>query len=375
MITTEAPQKAERRVTREQFKQWLVTRHFSPRTVERYVGWAIKLAAFTRRNPAEISGEQVREFLTHLANRVHVTATTQKQALCALVRLAEFVGTELGDIGRFAPASKQSRLPEVMSVGEVFKVLAVLPLPYRLMAQLMYGCGLRLMECCRLRVKDVDFERGTLMVRAGKGDKDRLVMLPQSVVQPLKDHLAMWRVRFDSDGGWLVHLPGALDKKYPGYAREWRWQYVFPAKSLSTDPTDGRIKRHHVHENALQKAVKEAVATAGITRRVTCHTFRHSFATHLLESGVGIEDVKTLLGHERIETTMVYIHVARPAEKRIKSPLDAGSAPAGLTIRGRVRAVEGKVGDRGWEMGDGDGRWGWEMGDGRWEMGNRKARP
>lgn len=329
MITTGTPQKAEvtgRRVSREEFRRWLVTRHFSPRTVECYVGWAIKLTRFTGRNPAEITGVQVREFLTHLADHVHVTATTQKQALCAVVRLAEFVGTELGDIGRFAPATKRSRLPEVMSADEVRRVIAALADPYRLMAQLMYGCGLRLMECCRLRVKDVDFERGTITVRAGKGNKDRQVMLPAPVREPLLAHLRMWRLRFDSDGGWLVHLPNALDKKFPGYAREWRWQYVFPARSLSTDPTDDRIKRHHVHENALQKAVKTAVETVGITRRVTCHTFRHSFATHLLERGVAIEDVRDLLGHERLETTLIYRHVARPAERRIASPLEGVGA-------------------------------------------------
>ena len=309
---------------REQFREWMVFHHYSPRSVDTYIARVLDFVLWSgKRDPLTMGAVEVNAYLSHLANVRRVTATTQRQALCALVRFYDgCVGRPLGDIGKFAFASTPSRLPVVMSSGEVRRVLEALPPPHRLMAQLLYGAGLRLMECCRLRVKDVDFERWVVNVRAGKGDKDRNVPLPRSIVADLRAHLACQRARFAADGGWPVHLPGALLRKFPGYEREWRWQYVFAAKSLSTDPTDGRLKMHHVHENSLQKAVHAAVGRVGLSKRVTCHTFRHSYATHLIESGTGIEDIKELLGHTRLETTMIYLHVAVAPEKRIASPLD-----------------------------------------------------
>ncbi len=328
MITTPAPQIAETRPKkrlRDKFLEWMVFHHYSPRTIEAYIARVRDFVVWSgKRDPLTMGAAEVNAYLSDLASERRVTASTQRQALNALVRFYDgCLGLPLGDIGKFTFASTPERLPVVMSTGEVRRVIEALPPVFRTMGKLMYGCGLRLMECCRLRVKDVDFERMVLSVREGKGDKDRNVPLPLVVVAELRAHLEFNRARFEADGAWPVHLPGALRRKFPGYEREWRWQYVFAAKSLSTDPEDARLKMHHLHENSLQKAVHAAVARVGLTKRVTCHTFRHSFATHLLESGTGIEDIKALLGHSRLETTLVYLHVAMPLEKRIKSPLDA----------------------------------------------------
>jgi len=330
MITTAAPQKAEVPASkpkrlRDQYREWLVFHHYSPRTVATYIGWVLKFVIWSgKRDPRTMGGSKVTAFLSYLANSCHVTVTTQRQALCALVRFYDgCLGQPLGELEEFAYASKPHRLPVVMSKNEVQQVIAALTGTFRIMAKLMYGCGLRLMECCRLRVKDIDWERGVINVRGGKGDKDRNVPLPDSVRAELQAHLVQNRIRFDHDGGWPVHLPDGLLRKYPGYERDWNWQYVFAARSLSPDPADGRLKMHHVHENGLQKAVHGAVRLCGFTKRITCHTFRHSFATHLLEANVPIYDVKDLLGHSRLETTMIYNHVASPVERRIRSPLDA----------------------------------------------------
>ena len=327
MINTLSPHKAEARPAkpyRQQFAEWMKFHHYSPRTIECYIGWMIKFVRFSGNKDAlSLGGSEANAFLSHLANDRNVTAKTQEQALCALVRFYDgCMGKPLGNIGKFQFASRPSRLPVVMSKAEVFGVIAAMAPVFCLMARLMYGCGLRLMECCRLRVKDIDWDRGILNVRGGKGDKDRNVPLPESVVVELKAHLARNKIRFDADGGWPVHLPGGLIHKYPSYERDWSWQYVFAAKSLSKDPDDGRLKMYHIHENSLQKAVHRSVKLCGFTKRITCHTFRHSFATHLLEANVPIYDVKELLGHSRLETTMIYNHVASPVERRIKSPLD-----------------------------------------------------
>lgn len=328
MITASVPQKAELpkpKRLRDQFREWLVFHHYSPRSVECYIGWVLQFVIWSgKRDPLTMGPAEVNAFLSHLANDRRVTAKTQTQALCALVRFYDgCMGKPLGDIGKFEYASTPSRLPVVMSKNEVNQVIAALPGTFRIMGKLMYGCGLRLMECCRLRVKDIDWDRRVLNVRGGKGDKDRNVPLPESIVVELQAHLAQNKIRFDHDGGWPVHLPDGLGRKYPGYEREWSWQYVFAAKSLSTDDTDGRLKMHHIHENSLQKAVHAAVRLCGFTKRITCHTFRHSFATHLLEANVPIYTVQALLGHSRVETTMIYNHVASPIEQRVKSPLDS----------------------------------------------------
>lgn len=325
MITTTLPQIAEKpKRLRDQYREWLVFHHYSPRTVDCYVARVLDFVLWSgKRNPLHMGAVEVNAYLSHLANERHVTAKTQTQALCALVRFYDgCLGKPLGDIGKFQYASTPKRLPVVMSKNEVERVIAALPSQFRLMGKCLYGFGPRLMECCRLRVKDIDWERKVINIRAGKGDKDRNVMLPDSIVPDLREHLAHVRAKFDSHGGWAVHLPGALLRKYPAYERDWNWQYVFPAKSLSIDPSDGRLKMHHVHENGLQKAVHNAVRIAGLTKRVTCHVFRHSFASHLLENGAPLTDIQHLLGHERLETTSIYIHVAAPAERRIKSPLD-----------------------------------------------------
>ena len=322
-ISTQKAETKPKRL-RDQFREWMVFHHYSPRTVDTYIGCVHNFVVWCgKRDPLKLGAAEVNGFLSHLANDLHVTAKTQTQNLCALVRFYDgCLGKPLGDIGKFEFASRPSRLPVVMSKAEVFRVIeAIPPGAHRLMAKLLYGCGLRLMECCRLRVKDIDWERGIVNVRAGKGDKDRNVPLPESVVTELRDLLAHNRTRFERDR-WCVHLPDGLLRKYPAYERDWIWQYVFAAKSLSSDPTDGRLKMHHIHENTLQKAVLAAVRNLALTKRITCHTFRHSFATHLLEANVPIYDVKDLLGHSRLETTQIYNHVANPVEKRIKSPLD-----------------------------------------------------
>lgn len=328
MITTQQPRNTEAakpKRLRDRYREWLVFHHYAERSIDSYIARVEDFWNWTgRKNLLEVGAPEVNAFLSMLANERKVTAKTQTQALCALVRFYDgCLGKPLGDIGKFEYASTPSRLPVVMSKPEVFRVIeAVPPNATRLMVKLLYGCGLRLMECCRLRVKDIDWDRGIVNVRAGKGDKDRNVPLPDSIRGDLENHGIHNRARFDADGCWRVHLPGALLRKYPGYETDWKWQYVFPAKSLSIDPTDGRLKMHHIHENTVQKVVKAAVDLTGLTKRVTCHTFRHSFATHLLEAGIPIYDVQKLLGHSRLETTMIYNHVAAPVEKRIKSPLD-----------------------------------------------------
>jgi integron integrase len=323
MIAALEPRKADSLKPREVFRRWLVTKHYSPRTVDCYVNRLVDFARHFRRPPAEMGAVEVAEYLSYLANSVHVTAKTQTQALCALVRFFDSISKSLGNIGKFEYASTPTRLPVVLSKAEVERLLSAIPGTPGLMARLTYGCGLRLMECCKLRVKDIDFDRHVLMVRGGKGDKDRQLMLPESIRADLQQHLHHIKLRFDQDGGWLVHLPGALLKKFPHYERDWRWQFVFPSRSLSEDPDDDRLKRHHVQESTLQKAVKRASELCQFTKRVTVHTLRHSFATHLLESGVPLTDIQKLLGHSRLETTGIYIHVAAPLERRIKSPLDS----------------------------------------------------
>lgn len=306
----------------------MVTRHFSPKTVECYIGWVLKFVLWSgKRDPKAMGAPEVNAYLSYLANQRQVTAKTQNQALCALVRFYDaFLEQPLGDLGRFAFASRPSRLPVVLSRNEVDRTIAAMRGATKLIAQLLYGCGLRIGEAVSLRVKDIDFERATITVRAGKGNKDRQVMLPDSLHSPLQEHLNRIKIHFDSDGGWLANLPGALRWKYPHAERQWCWQYAFPSRSLSNDPADGRLKRYHIFDRTVQLAVKDALAIAGITKKATCHSLRHSFATHLLESGVPIYDVQKLLGHTRLETTMIYNHVIAPIERRIKSPLDLPSS-------------------------------------------------
>jgi integron integrase len=255
-----------------------------------------------------------------------VSASTQNQAFSAILFLYQKVlEVDPGRIAGVVRANRPKRLPVVLTRQEVRAVLANLDGTYRLMGQLMYGSGLRLLECLRLRVKDVDFGRGEIVVREGKGNKDRRTMLPGAVKPSLVAHLervAQLHGRDLSAGFGRVYLPDALDQKWPGAAAEWRWQYVFPSARMSTDPRSGEVRRHHAHEAAVSRAITAAVRRAGLTKRATSHSFRHSFATHLLEDGYDIRTVQELLGHEDVSTTMIYTHVLNKGGRGVTSPLD-----------------------------------------------------
>lgn len=270
---------------------------------------------------------EINAFLTHLAVKAKVSASTQNQALSALLFLYRHViGREVGDLGEVVRARKPKRLPVVMTVEEVKTVLAQLTGPKWLMVALMYGTGLRLMECLRLRVQDIDFECKEILVRDGKGAKDRRTMLPESLTKPLKVHLdEVQKIhRKDLGDGWgRVNLPEALERKYPNAPGEWRWQWVFPQEQRWKNTRTGEQGRHHIHQTVLQRAVREAVHRAGIVKRVGCHTFRHCFATQLLEAGYDIRTIQELLGHKDISTTMIYTHVLNKGGHGVKSPMDS----------------------------------------------------
>lgn len=302
-------------------------RQLSYRTEQSYVGWCKRfILHHHKRHPLEMGAAEVRAFLTHLARDRHVAASTQNQALNALVFLyGRVLGRELGEFGAIEPARRPERLPTVLSRDEVQRLLAGLEGTFGLMARLLYGSGLRLMDCVRLRVKDVDFERGMIVVRDGKGRKDRVTPLPARVVPTLIEHLARVRLLWEQDrqnGIPGVALPDALEAKYPQAHTEWGWMWVFPAKGLSVDPRSGVRRRHHVHEQGLQRAVRQAVRLAGLTKPASCHTLRHSFATHLLEAGADIRTVQELLGHADVSTTMIYTHVLQRGACGVQSPLD-----------------------------------------------------
>ena len=262
----------------------------------------------------------------HLAVKENVAASTQNQALSALWFLyREVLPQDLDGPIDALRAKKPKRLPTVLTKEEVHRVLGHLSGDHLLMAKLLYGSGLRLMECARLRVKDVDFAYHTIVVRDGKGMEDRVTMLPDGVIPPLQEHLQRVKQLHEQDlakGHGSVYLPYALERKYPNANREWIWPYVFPANRLSVDPRSGIVRRHHVDESGLQKAVREAARLARIEKRVTCHTFRHSFATHLLEAGYDIRTVQELLGHKDVKTTMIYTHVLQRGGLAVRSPLD-----------------------------------------------------
>jgi integron integrase len=303
-------------------------RHYSPRTEQSYVGWAKRFVVFhNRRHPDQLGEPEVRAFLDHLAVRDRVSASTQNQAVAALLFLYEAV---LGRRLALSPqgivrAKELQRLPVVLSRADVRAVLAQLRGVSRLVALLLYGAGLRLLECLTLRVKDVDFQRGEIRVRGGKGGVDRVAPLPVRVQGPLADHLARWRARHIRDvaaGGGRVALPQAFERKVAGSATDWAWQWVFPAMRSYRDLVSGEERRHHLHESAIQRAVRDAVRRAGIAKRATCHTFRHSFATHLLEAGSDIRTVQELLGHRDVRTTMIYTHVLNRGGLGVRSPAD-----------------------------------------------------
>lgn len=311
----------------DQFREALRSRHYSPRTEEAYVLWVRRFIHFhSLRHPAEMAEPEINEFLTHLAIKLRVSASTQNQALCALLFLYRHVlDREIGDLGEVVRARKRKRLPVVMTPDEVKLVLTLLDGDKWLMASLMYGAGLRLMECLRLRVQDIDFARREITVRDGKGGKDRRTMLPESLAEPLRKHLRTVKVVHEKDltDGWgHVELPTALDRKYPGAAADWRWQWVFPQEKRWENAKTGEEGRHHVDASLVQKVVRRAVARSGLTKRATCHAFRHSFATHLLEGGYDIRTVQELLGHKDVKTTMIYTHVLNRGPAGVRSPVD-----------------------------------------------------
>ncbi|HNT78227.1 MAG TPA: integron integrase, partial [Anaerolineae bacterium] len=301
-------------------------KHYALRTEEAYVDWIRRFILFHhKRHPREMGAAEITAFLTHLAVVDNVAASTQNQALAALLFLYREVLQQ--DIGPVEPvrAKKPQRLPVVLTREEVRQVLNQMQGTHQLMAKLLYGTGMRLMECVRLRVKDVDFARREILVRDGKGEKDRVTMLPESIIPALQAHLERVRQlhqRDLADGYGAVYLPYALERKYPNAAREWGWQYVFPASRISADPRTGAKRRHHTDESGLQKAVRAAAKAAGIVKPVGPHTFRHSFATHLLESGQDIRTVQELLGHADVKTTMIYTHVLNRGPLGVRSPLD-----------------------------------------------------
>ena len=311
----------------DQMSDCLRTQHYSARTEESYIEWVRRYILFhQKRHPKDMGAPEVKAFLTHLAVERKVAASTQNQALSALLFLyREVLHQPLSGIDAVR-ARQPQHLPTVLTKSEASRVLSAMTGTTQLMARLLYGSGLRAMECLRLRVKDLDFEQRQIIVHDGKGEKDRVTMLPESLLAPLRDHLRRVQQIHQQDlaaGYGRVHLPYALAVKYPNAAQEWAWQYVFPAKSRSIDPRTGVEQRHHLTESSLQKAIHAAARLAGLTDKpIGPHTFRHSFATHLLEAGYDIRTIQELLGHKDVKTTMIYTHVLNRGGLAVRSPLD-----------------------------------------------------
>jgi integron integrase len=311
----------------DQLRDAIRLKHYSYSTEKTYIHWAKRYILFhNKRHPAEMGTDGIEAFLTHLAKDENVSASTQNQALNALLFLYRNVLQMDLPVSLHALRAKRSeQLPTVLSKDEVAKVLSGMQGLRQLMVKLLYGCGLRLMECMRLRVKDIDFEQSQIIVREGKGEKDRATMLPASLIQPLKNQIAFVRTLHERDLAQdygSVELPFALARKYPNAEKELGWQYLFPSERLSTDPRSGIIRRHHLDPSGLQRAVRAAVKLARIDKPVSPHTFRHCFATHLLEAGYDIRTVQELLGHKDVKTTMIYTHVLNRGPKAVRSPLD-----------------------------------------------------
>lgn len=303
-------------------------RQYSIRTEKAYSEWLARFVAFNEMQDPQHTGPQsIGRYLEHLVVNRNVASATQSQALNALIFFyKQVLGREIEDIGVFRHAKKPRRLPVVLSGEEVSKLLSYIANEERkLMASLLYGCGMRLMECIRLRILDLDFAYQQILVRNAKGGKDRVVPLPQNLTEKLQQQIQLVKVIHEGDlekGFGMVYLPDALARKYPNAPKEFRWQYVFPAKTIAEDPRSGVVRRHHIHETVLQKHVKAAAEQAGILKRVNCHTLRHSFATHLLENGYDIRTVQELLGHADVSTTMIYTHVLNKPGVSVTSPLD-----------------------------------------------------
>jgi len=311
----------------DQLRDAIRARHYSIRTEKCYVDWVRRFILFhNKRHPAAMGAPEVESFLTHLAVQRNVAASTQNQALAAILFLyTQVLEIELPWLQDVTRAKRPERRPVVLTREEVQRVMNGMTGLAALVARLLYGTGMRLMEGVRLRVKDIDFARGEITVREGKGQKDRVTMLPQSLIEPLELQLADARTLHESDlreGYGQVYLPFGLARKYSHADRDWRWQYVFPARKRSRDPRSDSIRRHHIDEKLVQRGMKRAVGEAGITKPATPHTLRHSFATHLLEAGNDIRTVQELLGHQDVSTTMIYTHVLNRGRHGVVSPLD-----------------------------------------------------
>ncbi len=310
----------------DQFREALRSRHYSRRTEQTYSQWVKRFIYFHKmRHPKEMGEAEINAFLTYLAVKKKISSSTQTQALSALLFLYRHVlNREIGDL-EIIRARKPKRLPVVMTKSEVKSVLSNLKGDKWIIANLLYGSGLRLMECLRLRVHDIDFSSNQITVRDGKGNQDRIAILPMAVKKPLAAHLNKVKKIHDEDvkrGYGKVIMPYALERKYPNASLEWRWQWVFPQAELWRNKETGARGRHHLHESIVQKSVKDAVTKAGLIKRATCHTFRHSFATHLLEDGYDIRTVQELLGHKDLNTTMIYTHVLNKGPAGVRSPAD-----------------------------------------------------
>jgi integron integrase len=311
----------------DQVRDALRVRHYSLRTEASYLQWIRRFILFhDKRHPMDMGERDITAFLTSLAVEKHVAPSTQNQALAAILFLyKEILGRELDWMGDIVRAKRTQRVPEVLAPEQVRQLISQLEGIHQLLARLLYGTGMRLMEALRLRVRDLDFHYRQVSVRNGKGGKDRVTVLPESLGQPLREQLVRAKAVHDKDlaeGFGRVYLPYALARKYPAADREWGWQYVFPAANRARDPRTGVIRRHHVYEQNLQRAIKQAAHDLGFSNRVTTHTLRHSFATHLLESGSDIRTVQELLGHADVKTTMIYTHVLQRGGRGVRSPLD-----------------------------------------------------
>ncbi len=311
----------------QQVREVLRLRHYSIRTEEAYVQTIRRFILYHgKRHPREMGVDEIRQYLSHLATEGNVAASTQNVALCALLFLyRQVLAIDLPLIENVERAKRPKRVPVVFTPEEARRALANIHGTHLIMASLLYGSGLRLMECVRLRVKDLDFQYKQITVRDGKGERDRRTMLPQPLIMPLQRHLARVKLQHEDDvraGYGAVYLPYALERKYPAAANDWLWQYVFPSINLSQDPRTGVKRRHHTSEDRFQRVVARAIRQAGIAKRASCHTFRHSFATHLLEAGYDIRTIQELLGHADLSTTMIYTHVLNKGGRGVKSPLE-----------------------------------------------------
>lgn len=313
----------------DQFRDSIRLKQYSYRTEKTYTQWVREYILFhNKRHPREMGVAEINQFITHLVVDRKASASTQNQAISAILFLYRntlYIELDQSSLNFIRP-KKGKRVPNVLSAQEVRVVISSMAGPFKLMTQIMYGSGLRLMECLRLRVKDIDFENHRILVYDGKGGDDRVTMLPDGILAPLREHLARTKAIHQHDltaGFGSVQMPFALDKKYPAAHKQWIWQFVFPASTLSPDPETKTMRRHHIHETALQKAIRAAAKIAKIDKRVTPHTFRHSFATHLLQNGYDIRTVQELLGHKDVKTTMIYTHVLQRGGLAVKSPLDS----------------------------------------------------